>query len=79
MGQGAFAEALSGRLKEAFPEWNVRYGGSLSEDPEALAHASGSSGVILVMEKGRSSYQDIQREAEAAEGCGVQILGFVLA
>ena len=75
---GEFAKEFAGRLKEAFPERTLQWGGALAEDPEALGHAASSDGVILVVEKGRTAYQEIQREAEAAKSCGARILGFVL-
>lgn len=75
---GELAKEFAGRLKEAFPERTLQWGGALAEDPEALGHAASSDGVILVVEKGRTAYQEIQREAEAAKSCGARILGFVL-
>ncbi len=79
MGRESLTEELAGRLAKAFPERMIRWGGSLAEDPEALALASGGDGVILVVERGGTTYQDIQRETEAAGGCGTRILGFILA
>lgn len=71
---------LAKRLKQEFPDRRIQDGGALSEDPKALEAAGKitNGGLILAVERGRTSYQEISREMETAADCGLQILGFVL-
>ncbi len=69
---------LAVRLRKVFPDREIHMGGSVHKDPEALTGAAGCDGVILVVEKDKSTYQEILQEALAVENCQGRVLGCVL-
>ena len=77
-GDRACAEGLRERIAEALPEAEIRVGGSLCRDAEAVEGLSETDAVLLVETLQKARHGQIRRELIRLLESGRECLGFVL-